>query len=576
MRGQTLVLFSLAMLLLTLMVLMTLGLGVRLHERAEQQTVADAAAYSEAVVTARTFNTVASLNRTLIAQMSAVAAAQSLLSWAGFYHGTLNQGRDLLIGMMKAGGPCAVELQQAHDAIIEEDRRLIDIWEPAGGGYEGVFGHDVKSAKYIRSSLYGTALLIADDQKRLYAQMLARVGSASQDNLANAIAAAARRGSPWGANEKELYAGDQFVTRREREDAVEPRQRAPKHMVRATMATRGTEHFLSSREGTARTHDLSAADYVARRLNAVMHARGSQLNAIVSDHGTSYFGEDGPQASSGLAEVEGYDGQALHRAAWLRWKDLADDGKKLVYRGAWAQDSGKFRFDWPSAPPGCKIPEPTEESFGYLVTTGPDDDNDNHMWQRGDPAVGDYRERNDPRVNNPPLTRHSFLERPQGAPRPSIWPVFVDYKESSLEGREAAANVDGQPKSLVPIVRDYGARQGRDPWELKFRFRVSDSGTGGPTMNLRADRKGMDEAIAIASALTYYHRGEADGRGPGHAREPPNFLNPFWRATLVASDVDEPFQRRGDDVIRTLEALDHKDQADALRMLREVRFEAIP
>jgi hypothetical protein len=87
----------------------------------------------------------------------------------------------------------------------------------------------------------------------------------------------------------------------------------------------------------------------------------------------------------------------------------------------------------------------------------------------------------------------------------------------------------------------------------------------------------MNVGVAIASGLTYYHRGSATGPGGrGHARETPNFLNPFWRATLVSSDVDEPFSRRGNDIIRTLESLGEAEQADALRALRASGFEAIP
>jgi len=574
MRGQTLVLFVLTLLLLTLLVLMTIGLGVRLHERTEQQVVADAAAYSQAVVTARTFNAMASLNRTIIAQMSAVAASQSLLSWAGYYHGTLNQGRDLLAGMIATAPPqCADPLREAYERIITEDRRLIDLWEPPGGGYEGIYAHDVLSANYIRRVIYQTAITIAEDQKDIYRQMTRRVAPTSGGGIAEAIAADARRGSPWASQERELFAADQEITRRERDEAVVPLQRRPKHMVRAFMATRGVEPFISSREATTRTGDLSAADYVATRLNRVMDP--SPLVARVTDFGTAYFGERGPTRDSGLGEVEGYDGQAINRGDWQRWRDLATDGQDLTYLGVWAQDTGVFRYDWPNPPPGCAIPEPTEDSFGYIVTTSPADARDNHMWRRGDPAIGDYREWNDPRVSDPPLTRHSFERFPPDSNTLSIWPVFVDYQESSLDGPGAAANVDGQPKSLVPIVRDYSVRTG-DPWELRFRFRFSDSGSGTP-IDLRSKRGSMNVGVAIASGLTYYHRGSPTGPGGrGHAREPPNFLNPFWRATLVSSDVDEPFSRRGNDIIRTLEGLGEAEQADALRALRASGFEAIP
>jgi hypothetical protein len=195
------------------------------------------------------------------------------------------------------------------------------------------------------------------------------------------------------------------------------------------------------------------------------------------------------------------------------------------------------------------------------------------MWRRGNRGFGDYREWNDTRVTDPPDVRHSFREAPPDARGVSIWPVFVDYKESALDGGSAKSDADGQPKSLVPIVRDYSVRTG-DPWELRFNFRFSRRGAG-EEIDLRSSRRGLNRGVAIASGLTYYHRGAAAG-GDDHSREPPNFLNPFWRATLVASDVDESFGRRGDDIIRTLQSLNERDQANALRLLRAQGFEAIP
>ena len=85
-RGQALVLFSLTLLLLTLMVLMTLGFGMRAKERVEIQMAADAAAYSQAVSVARTFNAIAVMNRAQIAHMVAMAGTQSLISYSGQHY----------------------------------------------------------------------------------------------------------------------------------------------------------------------------------------------------------------------------------------------------------------------------------------------------------------------------------------------------------------------------------------------------------------------------------------------------------------------------------------------------------
>src|SRR5438093_497808 len=57
-RGQTMLLLVLTMFLLALMVCMTLSFGTKIKEKMETQAVADASAYTNAVITARSFNAV--------------------------------------------------------------------------------------------------------------------------------------------------------------------------------------------------------------------------------------------------------------------------------------------------------------------------------------------------------------------------------------------------------------------------------------------------------------------------------------------------------------------------------------
>jgi hypothetical protein len=587
-HGQTLVLFALTMLLLTVMVLMTLGLGARIHERQEQQEVADAAAYSEAVVTARTFNALSTMNRTLVAQMSTVAAAQSLLSWAGFYHGVLNQARDLLMDLA-SNGCAAPELLQARQNIMTEDRRLIDIWEPPAplGNYGGIDGYDVRSANYIRNVLYAPTLDIAADQRALFTEMTADISPSGGGGIAARVAQKARAGSPWASNPLELYAEDQPVTRQERSAATLDPQLHPKHEVLATMAARGTDRFLSSREANVITGNMSAGNYVETRINYVMDSTGaSPLVAHVTDYGTSYFGDDGPNRGSGIGEHDGYDGEALNYNDWKKQFDINNPGYGVAFKGAWAQDSGHFYFTWPNPPAGCNIGAVTEDAFGYIVTTNTNSSWSNHMWRRGNAGYGDYREWNDelnhvldwPETGGPKPARHEFQVTPPGANSPSIWPVFVDFNQNRLDAANAKDDVYGVPKELVPIVRDYGSRTSRDPWEMRFDFKLGPSSSG-QLIDLREQRTvngiSFTKSVAIATGLAYYHRGDAAGAGNSHAKEPPNFLNPFWRATLVASDVDESYANRGTDVINTLNAID-PTQASTLSLMRGQGFEAVP
>ena len=62
-RGQALVLFALFMLILVLAAIATLSLAHLTQQKMELQVAADTAAYSEAVATARTYNSVALINR---------------------------------------------------------------------------------------------------------------------------------------------------------------------------------------------------------------------------------------------------------------------------------------------------------------------------------------------------------------------------------------------------------------------------------------------------------------------------------------------------------------------------------
>jgi len=575
-RGQTLVLGALTMLLIAIGVFMTLAISVRIHERQELQTAADAAAYSQAVATARAFNAVSAENRVLVAQLASIAAAQSILSWVGYYHGTLNQARDALFDIRSQGSACGGSMfDSAIDAIMAEDRRLIEVWEKPGCGYGGQLGYDNLSAEYIRTDLYETALDVADNQRQLYRDMTAQL-----PDIAERVAVQASVSDPFAATGEEFRVHARSnVTRRERRDAVEEKQTRPIDMVRATMATRGQDPFVSSREANHRTGGLSGADFIERRLQLVIGS-ASPLRVRVTDYGTSYFGDDGP-LYDWWGERDGYDGMPLRGVQWLEWKRV-DSREDLLVWGAWAQDSGRFWFDW-VAPSGCNVPTATEDSFGYIVTTGPNDHRDNHMWRRGNQGFGDYREWNDElgHVHPPcwPSPRHSFKRVPPFAASPiAIWPVFTDFDADRLDrSRASQEDAFGQPKTMVSMRRDYAARsavQGlkRDPWELSFRFGFRPAG-GEIDLTSdredRANRSGFVHAVALASGFVYYHR-------KSHFREPPNFLNPFWRATLTASDVDERFRDRGADAVRTLRDFGEPAAANTLEQLTRTSFEAVP
>lgn len=84
-HGQVLVLFGAGIFLVALMVMVSLAISMRIKERMELQVLADASAYSNAVTTARAMNSIALMNRALIAQMVAQAGTHAVINWSSSY-----------------------------------------------------------------------------------------------------------------------------------------------------------------------------------------------------------------------------------------------------------------------------------------------------------------------------------------------------------------------------------------------------------------------------------------------------------------------------------------------------------
>lgn len=98
--GQALVLLALTLLLVTLMVMLTLALGSKVRSRMDLQTVADAAAYSDAVATARTLNAIAVMNRVQVAHTVSTIGTLSLISWATKYWQHAITARNIFLTQM--------------------------------------------------------------------------------------------------------------------------------------------------------------------------------------------------------------------------------------------------------------------------------------------------------------------------------------------------------------------------------------------------------------------------------------------------------------------------------------------
>ena len=144
---------------------------------------------------------------------------------------------------------------------------------------------------------------------------------------------------------------------------------------------------------------------------------------------------------------------------------------------------------------------------------------------------------------------------------PSVW-----VRTPGFQPVDAADDAWGQPKAVVVLERDLTAR--RFPWELHFSFPFSATGTArawdARGKELHGANAGLDisRQTAISTAMAYYHRRQ-------HWEEFHNLLNPFWRATLVPTDVDQSgdLQKGGTDVMDALYGREHGFQRDAYESL---------
>jgi hypothetical protein len=149
---------------------------------------------------------------------------------------------------------------------------------------------------------------------------------------------------------------------------------------------------------------------------------------------------------------------------------------------------------------------------------------------------------------------------------PGIWPFSISYNVAGLQqGRD---NQYAQPKLYTVLHRDYASQRRRnnpDPWNLFFRFRFTDHtestfDNGSPLGRiLPTGREDVARnQVALSAGIAYYHRPRPAVQGG----EPPNFLNPFWRATLVS-----PEGASDDRPADSLERAGFVDHATALRAL---------
>ena len=502
-RGQNLVLLVLTLFLLTLMVTMTLGIAARVRENHELQTVTDSAAYSNAVVNARAYNNIAIENRVQVSHWVALAADESLISYAGWSIAALAAAHNaaLTIEVTPCGGNDARAGSVRSQLYTEFSAlRVLPVWNQL----------DALAAKEVADTQMAIDGLRVDTREGTSNDGVTwkLLDERAQQNVALKIVKLANlKGVKPVADTSGMdpTAGPNGVSRREAGC-----QRIPDTMGSPINAT-GTGLCANSKWN----------------LNLLDAAMGTRGNAWAR----SRNGGPPPKIDAILQKVAAAN-SGLNYSTTFTWGAHTGGGyysagldllKDETY--AYGCDHGSITATISAG--GCTqfatVPiEGVERSTDLVDATDKHD-------AKPDLLSGSV-------VDTVPAdVRHTLGKCIGGCP--CVWVRAMGFQESPNGAPgEPTEDIHGQPKSVVALERDYTDKAYDRPWELDFRFHFAAGGPG-----TQFDNKGetlhkglvtdISKAIAWATSVSYYHR-------KGRWAEHPNLLNPFWRATLAPVDVD--------------------------------------
>lgn len=535
-RGQTLVMFALMLLVLSLTVMVTLGIASRVHDRMEAQIAADTAAYSEAVLTARTFNAIALINRAQVGQMVAMAAEESLISWTGASYGNI-AALQYAVASAQASratpADCAVALANLQAALTT-----------AQANANALFDKDDRAAGLQVLGLQGAASGLRTVQLTLIESLVAQLAQAKTAELPDVCPHC-------------IHAMPPILPSIDPKNMVKVLAQAANRQL-TTPAKEGDWKSLTEVETAASlTTEGSTSDSVYATMGSIgdpfVNSRANGSGAFAT--GMRRFGAVGFSggSSGGGAGFGGPEKYGDFRAA-----ERVGTATSLA---AWALDrGGSFRFTLQCATSTLPLFGIAKDAEVYSSDRQQTDDV--HQY-------GDKRQDADPQGHT--LGTCVVCN--------GIWPFFLDYVLSSTDATKVNTpdNLYGQPVLYAMLERDYSKITPREnPWSLRFDFHFTPEGASFDNGGNQAGSKvkqGLTDPklepftrqVVLSAGLAYYHR-------HGNAREPPNFFNPFWRATLIPPEVDTPAgvnAGKGGDAVRALRIAGYGAHADALQALEK-------
>jgi Putative Flp pilus-assembly TadE/G-like len=548
-RGQALVLFSFTLLLLVLMVTMTLSFGTKAKEKMEVQMVADTAAYSTAVATARVYNLQAVNNRVMIAHMVAMLGIHSAASFSSLTIGiALGLAAQYVFELLNQISRCnwrnafcgcpgivAVAFGRIIPLLAEYRAQL-----GFAGAFDYLVGNQANDTSKAVMLLYTFAVLSYGEH---YIRDLAGQG------IARRIAQQASGSYPgeWGvegggASVAQQESGNPLLPFFSGNINVSNLLLSNRHAVIMAMASRG-HPFTAGRGGIGNFSLAGTTETLNQYLRRLV---GRDVTLMVNS-GNGYFANQAHSNNLLFARSN---------------RAIADDHMNMIIRMR-----GVCR---PLTMPVILSPVAV-------------------LWTRAVPAEGFHQAGTGFQLPNPgPFTFGRLPYIPMIMPYydeshyqsgaclagcPSAWTNFVDVNYNPAKYNEG--NNWGQPKLPVTVRRDMRARpSGADPWNLLFRYRFKKAGPG-TEFDTKTDngivlRDGTNISLqtGFATGITYFHRDQ-------HLKEPPNLFSPFWRAGLTRGDVDDG-SVRGGDIEEVLNNSNVPWAATTFRELWNAGFRGIP
>ena len=548
-RGQALVLFALFVLILVMATMATMSLAHLTHQKMELQVASDTAAYSQAVATARAFNSVALLNRAQVSTMVALAGVDSAVSYASAYRAALNAtwysyAYELDVEYCSGSPPlgtvsfppklCDGNIYSSHrdcrwasHGMDSHDRQIGACYGDTGNGY-GSTQATRHNACEVWLNIYGWGAIppaITHPFNNNARMPLMRVEfdriKAVWQTLDDAAGLQARNVQSEAFNYNDLEAAALGEARVKvgtfpgaalaavpgasaNPPSLGIAQREYSAAVGGGDITNSLEAAMGSRAHPFITLRTDGARALEEQIERVLAPSGASPDEVTLQPltGNGYF-----------ATAQSHGARpATTFAAW------GDDH-------SWSSSNylGPGASSVPTANPGISSRPLRFEA--WVQSTDEQDTVDKHSW-----CPEDF----EPEAV-PPDERHTL--HPHTVPAPPaidecagsscIWPAFYDTNAGLIT---EPLDVYGQPKMLVAATKNLVSK---DPWNFFFRFRFSQTGPG-QELDFRDNRAvaGVVPSLqTIAAGMAYYHR-------PGHWQEPPNLFNPYWRATLVRANVD--------------------------------------